>query len=220
MFLQQACATMGRATVPFIAPAAVAYLGVDPALVGVFVGMVALAGLLTTVGCAGYILRYGAIRMTQIGMTAMAVGLAAAAMGILPLFALAALAVGVGSAVSTPASSHLLVRYATPRQAPLVFSIKQTGVPVGLMMSGVLAPFLVALIGWQGSLFVMAAVCISIAAPMQALRAGYDADRNPAQRVSIGDIRRTVADVRSEERRVGKECVRTCRSRWEPYHYK
>src|SRR3546814_15345491 len=25
---------------------------------------------------------------------------------------------------------------------------------------------------------------------------------------------------RSEERRVGKECVRTCRSRWSPYHYK
>src|SRR3546814_18258107 len=26
--------------------------------------------------------------------------------------------------------------------------------------------------------------------------------------------------IRSEERRVGKECVRTCRSRWSPYHYK
>src|SRR3546814_5146822 len=24
--------------------------------------------------------------------------------------------------------------------------------------------------------------------------------------------------IRSEERRVGKECVRTCRSRWSPYH--
>src|SRR3546814_15893215 len=26
------------------------------------------------------------------------------------------------------------------------------------------------------------------------------------------------ADKRSEERRVGKECVSTCRSRWSPYH--
>src|SRR3546814_12086332 len=26
--------------------------------------------------------------------------------------------------------------------------------------------------------------------------------------------------VRSEERRVGKECVSTCRSRWPPYHQK
>src|SRR3546814_10592850 len=29
---------------------------------------------------------------------------------------------------------------------------------------------------------------------------------------------RESAIVRSEERRVGKECVSTCRSRWSPYH--
>src|SRR3546814_12070946 len=29
---------------------------------------------------------------------------------------------------------------------------------------------------------------------------------------------REVAVIRSEERRVGKECVSTCRSRWSPYH--
>src|SRR3546814_16504497 len=34
--------------------------------------------------------------------------------------------------------------------------------------------------------------------------------------VGVGDRDR----VRSEERRVGKECVSTCRSRWSPYHYK
>src|SRR3546814_2600241 len=36
------------------------------------------------------------------------------------------------------------------------------------------------------------------------------------------DMRRQRRDQRegqrSEERRVGKECVRTCRSRWSPYH--
>src|SRR3546814_8981654 len=30
--------------------------------------------------------------------------------------------------------------------------------------------------------------------------------------------RNSAADSRSEERRVGKECVSTCRSRWSPYH--
>ena len=28
----------------------------------------------------------------------------------------------------------------------------------------------------------------------------------------------TRAKLRSEERRVGKECLRLCRSRWSPYH--
>src|SRR3546814_4329704 len=32
------------------------------------------------------------------------------------------------------------------------------------------------------------------------------------------DLSELEADVRSEERRVGKECVSTCRSRWSPYH--
>src|SRR3546814_18695505 len=32
-------------------------------------------------------------------------------------------------------------------------------------------------------------------------------------------LARQIAD-RSEERRVGKECVSTCRSRWSPDHYK
>ena len=195
MFLQQACATMGRATVPIIAPAIVGDLGVDPAFVGLFVGTAAVAGLLTTLGCSGFILRYGAIRMTQVGMTALALGLAAAASGLLPLFAVAALAVGLGSAVSTPSSSHLLVRYATPRQGPLVFSIKQTGVPLGLMLSGVLAPFLVVAVGWQGSLLAMAAICLAVGVPMQMLRARYDDDRNPAQPLSLLDVRTTVRDV-------------------------
>src|SRR3546814_15047602 len=29
---------------------------------------------------------------------------------------------------------------------------------------------------------------------------------------------RPAGEARSEERRVGKECVSTCRSRWSPYH--
>src|SRR3546814_6823158 len=31
-------------------------------------------------------------------------------------------------------------------------------------------------------------------------------------------VGRNLSDRRSEERRVGKECVSTCRSRWSPYH--
>src|SRR3546814_4189207 len=36
---------------------------------------------------------------------------------------------------------------------------------------------------------------------------------------SAADSQHIAAEiVRSEERRVGKECVSTCRSRWSPYH--
>src|SRR3546814_11905907 len=33
-------------------------------------------------------------------------------------------------------------------------------------------------------------------------------------------VAHALAQERSEERRVGKECVSTCRSRWSPYNYK
>src|SRR3546814_13660039 len=34
---------------------------------------------------------------------------------------------------------------------------------------------------------------------------------------NLGTFRSDDVDTRSEERRVGKECVSTCRSRWSPY---
>src|SRR3546814_12251076 len=51
---------------------------------------------------------------------------------------------------------------------------------------------------------------------------GQDRDQDVAERVLAAHRteRGQRAEQRSEERRVGKECVSTCRSRWSPYHYK
>src|SRR3546814_17268322 len=51
----------------------------------------------------------------------------------------------------------------------------------------------------------------SVGASITAIGAKSEALCVKAKRSSSG---------RSEERRVGKECVSTCRSRWSPYHYK
>ena len=37
-------------------------------------------------------------------------------------------------------------------------------------------------------------------------------------RALVGCLWDTCVTTRSEERRVGKECLRLCRSRWSPYH--
>src|SRR6185295_18480025 len=82
MTVQQTFATMGRSTVPLIAPAIIADLGVDPALVGIYVAIGAVAGFLTTLGCGGLIVRFGPLRMTQVGMLALAIGLSLPASGL------------------------------------------------------------------------------------------------------------------------------------------
>src|SRR3546814_3160180 len=47
-----------------------------------------------------------------------------------------------------------------------------------------------------------------------------DEDRVQALRTRAGErgLQLSPEVIRSEERRVGKECVSTCRSRWSPYH--
>jgi nitrate/nitrite transporter NarK len=198
MTVQQTFATLGRSTVPLIAAAIIADLHIDPALVGVYVGIGAVAGFLTTMTCGGLIVRYGAMRMTQVGMLALAVGLALPASGWLPLFALGAFVGGLGQAISTPSSSHLLGRLSPPRQAPLVFSIKQTGVPAGLMVAGVVAPVLATEAGWRTALLVIAGLSALTAVVLQPLRARFDVDRVPGTSLSPADIRANVASVLRE----------------------
>lgn len=198
MTVQQAFATLGRSTVPLIAAAIIADLGIDPALVGVYVGIGAVAGFLTTMTCGGLIVRYGAMRMTQVGMLALAVGLALPASAWLPSFAVGAFVGGLGQAISTPSSSHLLGRLSPPRLAPLVFSIKQTGVPAGLMVAGVVAPVLATEMGWRTALLVIAGLATLTAVALQPLRARFDVDRVPGTPLSPADIRANVALVLRE----------------------
>src|SRR3546814_12368355 len=48
--------------------------------------------------------------------------------------------------------------------------------------------------------------------------AARDEGRGPREQPDGYQAARNQFDHRSEERRVGKECVSTCRSRWSPYH--
>src|SRR3546814_11322580 len=46
----------------------------------------------------------------------------------------------------------------------------------------------------------------------------YPGVRSDSDMFTLGYPFRPWKSSRSEERRVGKECVSTCRSRWSPYH--
>src|SRR3546814_1542628 len=49
--------------------------------------------------------------------------------------------------------------------------------------------------------------------------AGIVADSDPeSEHIECVNKAKALIRARSEERRVGKECVSTCRSRWSPYH--
>jgi len=195
MFLQQTFAALGKSLTPVIAPAIIADLRLDPTWLGVYVALAAFASLLFQLGCGSFIVRYGALRTSQAALAMLALGLLAASAGPLLLFALSAIIGGGGAAVSTPASSHLLGRYSPPRYAPLVFSVKQTAVPAGLVLAGLLGPLLTASSGWQGALQIAAAACFVFAVMLEPLREEFDADRDPERSFRLSDFGTTLTSV-------------------------
>ena len=191
MFLQQTFVVFGRSLPAVIAPAIIADLLIDPAWIGIYFGLTALASLFVQLGCGGFIVRYGAVRMSQVSLGMIFVGCALATLGTAPMLVLSAIASGTGTAISTPASSHLLGRFSPPRHLPLVFSIKQTAVPVGMLLCGVLGPQLTQWIGWRGTMLAAAAACAVFAFVLQPLGRVFDDDRVPEQAIRLSDLRET-----------------------------
>ncbi len=195
MFVQQTFASIGRTLPPIIGPAIVDDLGLNEAWIGVYVSIAAAGALAFQLGCGSFILRYGALRMSQLALAFLAIGLAAAAAGPISFFIISALIGGGGAAMSTPASSHLLGRYSPPKYAPLVFSIKQTAVPAGLVLAGLLGPLMAYYWGWRGALVAAGLACLAFAFMLEPLRREFDSDRVPSQRFAMSDFVTTITAV-------------------------
>ena len=195
MFGQQTFASVGKTLPAIVAPLVLAELGADAAWVGIYFGLAAAASLIAQMGCGSFIIRHGALRMSQVALVLLGGGMAAAAEGGLLGFAASAAIGGGGGAISTPTSSQLLGRVSPPRLAPLVFSIKQTAVPAGLLLAGFLGPAMAAAWGWRGAMLATGAACLAGAVVLQPLRARFDDDRVASRRFRLSDFRATIASV-------------------------
>ncbi|MGA7263288.1 MAG: hypothetical protein WBX30_20685, partial [Stellaceae bacterium] len=68
MFLQQTCGSIARALPAVLAPLIIAELDANAAWVGIYFSLTAFAGLIGQLGSGGFIIRHGAIRMSQIAL--------------------------------------------------------------------------------------------------------------------------------------------------------
>src|SRR5258708_14367613 len=91
MFLQQTCGSLARALPAVLAPLIIAELAANAAWVGIYFSLTAFAGLIGQLGSGGFIIRHGAIRMSQIAPLFTGAGLAAAVLGGAVGFVLSAL---------------------------------------------------------------------------------------------------------------------------------
>ena len=206
MLVQQTVATTAKVGLPALFPAVAADLSFNVELVLAYTWFFALVSLVFMAGCGGIIRRYGALRTSQFGCISMALGLLIAALTnqtlfIIPSFALIILLISAGTTVATPASSQILAEYAPRKWAPLVFSIKQTGVPAGVAISGlVLVPLAVGY-GWRMTLTYTALICVIIAIVLQPLREEFDKKRDPTEIPRWSDFISNIKDVLSQGQR-------------------
>jgi MFS family permease len=184
----QAMVAMALLTLPVIAPVVAQTLQVSPALVGLYVSVTYAGAMVATLMGGATVARMGAIRVSQWGLVLCAVGLVLCAVPWLPAMVLGAVLIGLGYGPITPASSHLLARTTPKAQMSLVFSIKQTGVPLGSMLAGAIVPPLALLIDWQLSMLVVAALCLVCAGVSQSLRAELDSDRQADLHIRWGSL--------------------------------
>ena len=185
---------------PVFAPVAVRDLGVAPSAVGWFIATAYLGSMIGSASAGGWITRVGPIRMSQAGLLACLAGLALAASATLPLVLLGAFVVGLGYGPTTPASSLILVRATPPSQVSLTFSIKQTGVPAGGAIAGLLVPALILGLGWRGGAVAIGIGCFALAVAIEPWRARYDYGLNPKAAVSLQSILAPVRLVLGERR--------------------
>ncbi len=210
MLIQQAFAYFAALVLPNMAPAVAKALDIDPNLIGYYTGLLYFCSCFGQLSCGGFILRFGAVRMSQVSLLMMGLALMLGYLGHVLAFALGAMIIGIGSSVSTPASSHLLARYSPPKYAPLIFSIKQTGVPVGGLMAGTLIPLLLGWIDWRGAFFFCGAMCVVFAVMLEPIRARFDVDRQPTQSLRPGfiwqNIQRVFANPSLRDLAIGMFC--------------
>jgi MFS family permease len=173
----QAATSMGSGVFPVIAPQLAAALGVDPSFVGyqfsvLYGGAMAAS---TVVGLA--VMRWGACRAMQFSIALSALGVGCAMLGTLAAMALASLMIGAGSAMVAAAAAHLLFRFSPPEHRNLIFSIKQTGIPLGWALVALVAPIMTIAFGWRSSLAAILVMGAVVILALQPMRARWDDDR-------------------------------------------
>ena len=182
MMLVQTMTAMALVTVPVLTPEIAAALDIDTATVGLYQSVAFAGAALLALMSGSLVLRHGGVRVNQVSVVLSAIGLGLAVTGAVPVIALGAILAGMGYGLATPAASHVLARATPMERRGLVFSIKQSAVPLGGLVAGALFPLVAERFGWEAAIALSSLMVLSAALFIQPLRARLDDDRNPAHR--------------------------------------
>jgi MFS family permease len=183
--LVQAVAVLAVLAPTVIAPAIVSALGLPNSAIGIYISLIYMSAVCSALYSGTLISKWGPIRVSQAGLLLCGIGLGLSTTGVVALGLVGAVIVGLGYGPITPASSHILIRTTPRHRLSIVFSIKQTGVPVGGIAAGLLIPPQQLSFGWVWALVSASAACVVMALIAQLVRAGLDTDRGHTTKQSL-----------------------------------
>ena len=170
----QTLATAAAYSIPAVAPVVAHDLGVNPALIGLYISTVYGVGILSALFSPRFVQSHGAVRASQAVLAATLAMLATAAAGSLAAVALSAVLMGVAYGATAPASTHLLVPQTPPAQINLVLSLRQIGVPLAGMLAGLVMPPLTLRWGWQPALVAQMLPVLLLGVALEVVRRSWD----------------------------------------------
>jgi predicted MFS family arabinose efflux permease len=129
------------------------------------------------------------LRCFQIALFLVAIGGAMCAFPLLLAVGVGGGIVGLGYGLTNPPSSHLLMKVTTPKNRNLVFSIKQTGVPLGGVAAGLIGPWVTLQFGWQMALVSGSLVTITLMILISIFRPYWDNDRDANATLRVNPLK-------------------------------
>jgi MFS family permease len=173
----QTIVSMASLTLPVIAPELAKVLHVDASTIGYQVSIVYAGAMASAAVGGGVVTRLGACRTTQVALALVGAAMLLATAPHLAALVGASLLLGFGYGASNPAGAHLLTRYTPASSRNLIFSIKQTGVPLGGMAAALVAPPVAHAFGWRAALLIVLVCAVAMLALLQPARSAWDDDR-------------------------------------------
>ena len=174
MFAIQVMISLSVLSLGVMMPVIAQDLAIDPKLVGIFTAIIYAMATVVALAAAGPIVRIGAVRVCQAALLMGAIGLALNAMALVGATVAAVAFIGIAQGPINPASAHILAQRVPREYFGMVFSVKQTGTPIGFALAGLVFPALMELAGWRGASLIAAGALVLAAIIVEPLRPRLD----------------------------------------------
>ena len=178
LILVQGTGAVAGFWLPAIAPEVADNEGLNASLIAYPVLLLYIFAMISSLFAGGFVNRFGAWRTSQLALLLIGISHLMFMGGSLLLIALGSVVLGWAYGMITPPASHLLSKVVTKKNRNLIFSIRFTGVPIGGVLAGILAPQVALEFGWQQSMLFSVIVAASLCLAMQPFRRKWDSDRS------------------------------------------